>query len=67
MQYDGFRAMNSDILLAASGSDPTAIQRGFLMTRQFINQSEQRFTRFTETSELAELNRSAGSWLQASA
>ncbi len=66
MQYDEFRAMNSDILLAASGSDPKAIQRGFLMARQFINQSEQRFTRFSDTSELAELNRSAGTWFRAS-
>ncbi len=67
MQYDEFRAMNSDILLAASGSDPRAIESGFIMARQLINQNEQRFTRFTETSELAELNRSAGSWFKASA
>ncbi len=67
MLYDEFRAMNSDIVLAASGKDPVAINQGFVRSRQFINQSETRFTRFTETSELAELNRSAGSWFQASA
>jgi FAD:protein FMN transferase len=66
MKYDEFRAMNSDIVLAACGSDQAAIDHGFLVARQFISQSEQRFTRFTETSELAELNRSAGRWYQAS-
>jgi thiamine biosynthesis lipoprotein len=66
MLYDEFRAMNSDIVLAASGKDPVAINQGFVESRQFINQSETRFTRFTDTSELAELNRSAGSWFKAS-
>ena len=66
MQYDQFRAMNSDIVLAASGSDLDQIKRGFALSRQFIEQGEQRFTRFTETSELAELNRSEGNWLQVS-
>jgi thiamine biosynthesis lipoprotein len=67
MLYDEFRAMNSDIVLAASGNDHVAIDHGFAELRQFINQSETRFTRFTETSELAELNRSAGTWFKASA
>jgi FAD:protein FMN transferase len=66
MQYDEFRAMNSDIVLAASGGDPKVIERGFLMARQLIYQNEKRFTRFTDTSELAELNRSAGTWYKAS-
>jgi thiamine biosynthesis lipoprotein len=66
MLYDEFRAMNSDIVLAAYGSDLTAINHGFALSRHFINQSETRFTRFTDTSELAELNRSAGAWFQAS-
>jgi thiamine biosynthesis lipoprotein len=66
MQYDEFRAMNSDILLAASGAEADTIRQGFSMARQYINQSEQRFTRFTDTSELAELNRSSGGWFQAS-
>jgi thiamine biosynthesis lipoprotein len=67
MLYDEFRAMNSDIVLAASGKDPVAINQGFVESRQFINRSETRFTRFTDTSELAELNRSSGTWFQASA
>lgn len=67
MLYDEFRAMNSDIVLAASGKDTVAINQGFVASRQFINQSETRFTRFTDTSELAELNRSAGRWFRASA
>ncbi len=66
MRYDEFRAMNSDILLAASGTDQAAVKHGFAVARQLIAQSEQRFTRFTETSELAELNRSAGTWFRAS-
>lgn len=66
MQYDQFRAMNSDIVMAANGHDLDQIERGFIATRQLIRQYEQRFTRFTNTSELAELNRSAGAWFQVS-
>ena len=57
MLYDQFRAMNSDIVLAASGDDASLIKQGFSLARLFFQLSEQRFTRFTETSELAELNR----------
>jgi len=67
MNYDEFRAMNSDILLAASGSDITLIKKGFVLARELIMRSEQRFTRFSEESELTQLNRSAGAWFQASA
>ena len=67
MHYDEFRAMNSDVVLAASGSDLVTIRNGFMLVRTLIIQSEQRFTRFSESSELAELNRSAGVWFQASA
>jgi thiamine biosynthesis lipoprotein len=66
MYYDEFRAMNSAIVLAACGSDTASIESGFRLARQFIEQSEQRFTRFSETSELAQLNRSAGAWFHAS-
>lgn len=66
MIYDEFRAMNSNIVLAAGGSDQNMIKRGFLVAREYIRISEQRFTRFTDTSELADLNRSAGEWFQAS-
>ncbi len=66
MHYERFRAMNSDIVLAASGRDAARIKQGFALSKEFIRQAEQRFTRFTDTSELAALNRSAGSWFQAS-
>lgn len=66
MYYDEFRAMNSNIVLAASGVDQDRIKRGFRLAREYIQRSEQRFTRFTDSSELADLNRSAGRWFQAS-
>ena len=63
MDYYDFRAMNSDIVLAAEGSRAA---EGFELTRAFIDACEIRFTRFSETSELARLNRSAGTWFSAS-
>lgn len=66
MYYDEFRAMNSDIVLAASGEDQATIENGFLLARQFISECEKRFTRFSETSELAQINRSTGGWFQLS-
>jgi thiamine biosynthesis lipoprotein len=65
MDYQQFRAMNSDIILAAEGS-ADSLTLGLKLTRDFIAASEARFTRFTDTSELACLNRSAGAWFQAS-
>ncbi len=65
MEYYEFRAMNTDLVLAAEG-DPRALAQGFKWTRGFVEASETRFTRFTETSELSDLNRSAGQWFQAS-
>ena len=67
MHYDEFQAMNSAIVLAANGNDLAVIKNGFSLARKFINQSEERFTRFTDRSELARLNRSTGEWFQASA
>lgn len=66
MEISRFRAMNTDITLAAEG-ERQAVNRGFAEARQFIAASEHRFTRFSEDSELSQLNRSAGSWFQASA
>ncbi|PWB55722.1 MAG: FAD:protein FMN transferase [Anaerolineales bacterium] len=66
MKYDEFRAMNSDIVVAAEGADAEVIAHGFAQVRELIARSEQRFTRFSETSELVELNHSAGTWFQAS-
>src|SRR5512143_1027063 len=65
MDYQQFRAMNSDIILAAEGS-ADSLTLGFKLTRDFIAAGEARFTRFTDTSELARLNRAAGAWFQAS-
>ncbi|HTP08970.1 MAG TPA: FAD:protein FMN transferase [Anaerolineae bacterium] len=65
MDYQQFRAMNSDIVLAAEGSQDD-LTLGFKLARDFINASEARFTRFTDFSELLCLNRTAGAWFQAS-
>ncbi len=65
IRYHDFRAMNSDILLAAEGVfSRTSI--GFKEVEDFILASEKRFTRFSERSELARLNQSAGTWFHAS-
>jgi thiamine biosynthesis lipoprotein len=60
-----FRAMNTDILLVAQGT-PSRIAEGFEEAQQFIQASEGRFSRFSEGSELSELNRSAGMKFMAS-
>jgi FAD:protein FMN transferase len=65
MKYHEFRAMSTDILLAAEGEDD-AVETGFARAHQFIEESEKRFTRFSDTSELSQLNRSAGEWFNAS-
>jgi len=63
MQYHRFRAMNTAILLAAESKQPEQV---FETAQKFVEQSEQRFTRFKETSELSALNRSAGNWISVS-
>ncbi len=65
MDYFEFRAMNTDILLAAEGGQ-ACLGRAFEHIRAFVRTSEARFTRFSEQSELARLNRSAGTWFHAS-
>ncbi len=57
--------MNTDIILAAEGLSEK-VSAGFKQTCQFIQTSEKRFTRFSEQSELAQLNRSSGNWFDAS-
>jgi thiamine biosynthesis lipoprotein len=57
--------MNTDILLAAQ-SGSTSLTNAFKQVQAFIEESECRFTRFSENSELARLNRNTGSWFQAS-
>jgi thiamine biosynthesis lipoprotein len=65
MEYCEFRAMNSDVVLAAEGTHES-IARGFDQAQALIRALEARLTRFSDTSELAQLNRSAGSRFGAS-
>jgi thiamine biosynthesis lipoprotein len=65
MKYDEFRAMNSDIVLAAEGTDEAAAE-AFAAARETLRDGEARLTRFTTESELAQLNLSAGEWFPAS-
>ena len=65
METHPFRAMNTDILLVAQGTH-ARIGQGFEQAQQFILASEKRFTRFSEASELSELNHAAGTPFQAS-
>jgi thiamine biosynthesis lipoprotein len=57
--------MNTAILLAGEG-EREAVETGFSLAQKFIEDSEKRFTRFSSQSELAQLNRSAGGWFDAS-
>jgi FAD:protein FMN transferase len=61
MQSSEFRAMNCAILLAGEG-DPNKVETGFRLARYAIQAYEKRFTRFSDTSELAEMNRVQGQW-----
>ncbi len=65
MEAFSFRAMNTDILLAADG-EPNRVGEGFLRAQMFIAESERRFTRFSDESELSSLNRAAGGWFRVS-
>lgn len=58
-----FRAMNTTVMLAAEGE--RAIE-GMQATKFFIDECEQRFSRFLPASELTALNHSAGEWFSAS-
>jgi FAD:protein FMN transferase len=58
-----FRAMNTSVMLAAEGEEAVA---GMYVAKTFINECEQRFSRFLPASELSYMNRSAGEWLQIS-
>ena len=66
METYRMRAMNTDILVAADGNTDQ-LRTGFEHARQFIQDGEKRFTRFSEDSELSALNRSAGQPFRASA
>jgi len=58
-----FRAMNTSVMLAAEGEGAIP---GMYAAKSFIDECEQRFSRFLPGSELTELNHSAGDWLQIS-
>src|ERR1051325_11226755 len=58
-----FRAMNTTVMLAAEGE--LAIE-GMQAAKSFIDESEQRFSRFLPASEVSGLNRWAGDWMAAS-
>ncbi|MCE9645506.1 MAG: FAD:protein FMN transferase [Chloroflexi bacterium] len=66
MQIENFRAMNSQMVLVAEG-EASQVRFGLAAAQEFMEAGEKRFTRFSEYSELARLNRSAGSWFAASA
>lgn len=58
-----FRAMNTSVMLAADGEGAVP---GMYAAKTFIDECEQRFSRFLPASELSDLNRSAGEWIQVS-
>ncbi len=57
--------MSTSVLVGAEGQ-PRDLAEGFRQVQALVAQHEQRFTRFSEQSELAALNRSAGHWLEVS-
>lgn len=58
-----FRAMNTAVMLAAEGEGAVP---GMYAAKAFIDECEQRFSRFLPASELSDLNRSAGEWIHVS-
>ena len=58
-----FRAMNTTVMMAAEGEGAIA---GMYAAKAFIDECEQRFSRFLPASELSDLNRSAGEWMDVS-
>lgn len=59
-----FRAMNTTVMLAAEGEGAIP---GMYAAKAFIDECEQRFSRFLPASELSDLNRSTGDWIHVSA
>jgi len=60
MQTLAFRAMNTDIFLAAE--DSARALEGLEDARRFIEESERRFSRFLPDSEVSALNAASGTW-----
>ncbi len=73
MEFYQFRAMNTSVELAAEpwldkpSVKPDAINECFRRAEETVKRYEQQFSRFIETSELSQFNRSAGEWFVASA
>jgi thiamine biosynthesis lipoprotein len=65
MQSHAFRAMNTDVVLLAEG-EPAAMAEGFARAEALVRAYEARFTRFSPTSELSQLNARAGNWFEVS-
>jgi thiamine biosynthesis lipoprotein len=65
MEYNEFRAMNTTVVLAVEGK-PEKAASAFERTRHYIEEAEQRFSRFLAQSELTRLNLSQGEWFEAS-
>lgn len=65
MRYHQFSAMNTTILACARG-EKSRVEAGFCQVEEYVRSMESRFTRFQETSELSDLNRSGGEWFLAS-
>ena len=63
MEWIEFRAMNTDVLVAAQGS---LAEMECKPPRDYIDAGERRFSRFQQASELSQLNRSAGKWFKTS-
>jgi len=60
-----FRAMNTDVLLAAQGGS-ARLAAGLEKAQTLVSEGEARFSRFLENSELTKLNRAAGTWFHVS-
>ncbi len=64
MQMKDFRAMNTTVVMALEGQGSS--DEGLRATQAFIEECEQRFSRFLPTSELSKLNGAAGQWSEVS-
>jgi FAD:protein FMN transferase len=65
METFSSQAMNCEILMAAEG-EAERIENAFRTAQRYIDDSEERFSRFRVQSELSQLNRSQGQWFTAS-
>lgn len=64
MQMVDFRAMNTTVVMALEGQGSS--DEGLRSTQAFIEECEQRFSRFLPDSEVSKLNGSAGRWSEVS-